>query len=174
MATIGKESRTFADLARRYMDLIDRRNELTVADLLLQAHPLLASLYSAALTLPKVDGSDEIPKSRMPHEEWKVLYESFKAILGSRTMYRKVFDPYDMKEGEPLEGSLADDLADVYRDLREGLELWDRGSQEDAVWGWRFNFRIHWGEHTINAIRAIYTLAYTYDLEPEDDEQDSE
>lgn len=174
MSEIGEESQTFADIARRYLDLIDRRNELTVADLLLQAHPLLASLYSAALALPKVEGSNEIPKSRNTHEEWDRRFQSLQAILGSREYYREVFDPYDMKEGETGIGSLADDLSDIYQDIGEGLELWEKGCQEDAVWGWRFNFRIHWGKHTIDAIRAIYTLSYNYDLDPEDDEKDTE
>jgi hypothetical protein len=57
----------------------------------------------------------------------------------------------------PVRGSLADDLRDVYSDVRRGLALWDSPAPPDAaIWEWRFQFEIHWGDHAIDALRALH------------------
>jgi hypothetical protein len=33
------------------------------------------------------------------------------------------------------------------------------------LWEWRFNFQIHWGEHLTGALRALYSLSSTYELD---------
>ena len=75
--------------------------------------------------------------------------------------YWEVFDPYE--EGAPVGGSLSDDLLDVYGDLRRGLALWEQGGVTKrgelriaAIWEWRFQFEIHWGDHAIDALRALH------------------
>ena len=60
-------------------------------------------------------------------------------------------------------GSLADDIADVYRDLRTGLRKWQRGESGGALWEWRFNFEAHWGQHADDALRAIHSLSAWHD-----------
>jgi len=76
-----------------------------------------------------------------------------------------MFDPCDFLETSPVVGDLVDDLADIYRDLVGGVELWKMGRYADAIWAWKFNFQIHWGEHALGALRAIHALAFTYDFE---------
>ncbi len=69
-------------------------------------------------------------------------------------MYWEVFDPY---VNEPaVAGSLDDDVLDVYRDLHRGLDLWDSAApRAAAIWEWRFSFDMHWGDHAVDAIRAL-------------------
>ena len=57
-------------------------------------------------------------------------------------LYWEVFDPRELSE--PVAGSLSDDLADIYRDLRRGLAAAERDIEE-AVWDWRFSYETHWG-----------------------------
>jgi Domain of unknown function (DUF5063) len=66
-------------------------------------------------------------------------------------------------EGATVAGSLSDDLLDVYGDLQRGLVLWDKGGATKsnklriaAIWEWRFHFEIHWGDHAIDALRALH------------------
>ncbi len=53
-------------------------------------------------------------------------------------------------------GDVADDISDIYIDVRRGLDLFDRGLESDALWVWVFNFHIHWGKHATSAIRALH------------------
>jgi Domain of unknown function (DUF5063) len=57
-----------------------------------------------------------------------------------------------------IHGSLADDLADIYRDLKKGLILSEKTSAEDALWNWRLHFDFHWGNHAMSALKAIQDI----------------
>ncbi len=56
---------------------------------------------------------------------------------------------------EFMVGDLADDLADVWSDLKSGLRYYEKGRIEDAAHEWRANFDIHWGEHAADAIAVL-------------------
>jgi len=75
-------------------------------------------------------------------------------VVEGRQYYWEVFDPY--VEEPPVKGSLSDDLLDVYRDVRRGLLLWDHNAPQAAIWEWRFSFGVHWGNHAIDALRALH------------------
>ena len=53
-------------------------------------------------------------------------------------------------------GSLADDIADIYRDVVSGLRAFQSGLRAEAIWEWGFNFRDHWGRHATEAIKALH------------------
>jgi hypothetical protein len=76
-----------------------------------------------------------------------------KEKLGDWDSYRQVFDPTE--DTEAIFGSLADDIADIYRDLQEGLVLCEARPQ-DAIWEWRLLFYSHWGKHAINALLTTH------------------
>lgn len=186
-AAIDGPLATFAGVAEEYCALVDRRTELGVGHFLHATHVLLPRLYSAALALPAVeaddgdpdegdgdgdDGADRVDvaallaqgrRDSMPHETWRDLYRSLGALIGpERVHYAEVFDPYAEPAETPVIGSLADDLADVYRDLADGLAKWRRGEREAALWQWRFQFTAHWGEHATGALRALHTFASSH------------
>lgn len=79
--------------------------------------------------------------------------------LGSAERYLVVFDPHH--DDEPCSGSLADDLGDIYRDVRRGLDLFDREAPADAAWEWRFAFETHWGNHATDAVRVLHRLVHS-------------
>lgn len=97
---------------------------------------------------------------------WSTLTDECAAIsanvadtLGSADRYWMVFDP--RCDEAPCVGSLSDDLSDIYRDLRRGLEWFDREAPHDAAWEWRFTFESHWGNHATDAVRALHRLVHT-------------
>ena len=52
-----------------------------------------------------------------------------------------------------MAGSLADDAADIYRDLPSGLN-------DNAVGEWRFGFDNNWGKHAAEALYALHSLTH--------------
>jgi Domain of unknown function (DUF5063) len=112
-------------------------------------------------------GEDPMPSSdpdHGEHEEWSQLYASLGALIGERNYYREIFDPFEPLTETEVTGALADDFADIYRDVRAGLRKWQRGESGEALWEWRFNLESHWGEHLTGALRALYVLSSTYNL----------
>lgn len=176
----------FARLAADYCAFIENWEARSPEAILHEAHWRLPELYSAALRLPDVarvhlegeaaeDDEEDLQEPVLPQssetdalsaEEWMNRWRALGKHLGDRKFYREMFDPYDPSETEPVVGDLADDLLDVYRDLRRGSRLWDRGHHDQAAWEWQFHFAVHWGEHATSAIRALYALAFNRDLGP--------
>ena len=70
--------------------------------------------------------------------------------------YWQVFDPTE--DDEAVFGTLADDIADIYRDLKEGLVLIEAHEvpPEDIIWNWRFSFYSHWGKHAMDALLTVH------------------
>ena len=68
--------------------------------------------------------------------------------------YSSSFDPSEVPPKEGEIGGLADDVADIYRDLSAGLSLVDVGHLADAQWELRFSFVTHWGRHASGAVRT--------------------
>lgn len=175
--------RDFAQLAEAYCRLIDERAQYSGDQLLSRVHGLLPRLYAGALALPAVgyeapddawededEGDEDEPydieaalakgrKDQIPQERWWEIFRSLSSMFGEMDSYAEVFDPYGDPQEELVTGCLSDDLADIYRELGDGLAKWRREEHESAVHEWRMTFIIHWGEHLTGALRAIHALA---------------
>ncbi len=83
------------------------------------------------------------------------LFSTLRALLGERDSYWLEFD--STSDEQSMSGSLADDLTDIYCELKQGLRLLDVEPVK-ALAGWRSGYRVHWGQHLVDAERHIYNL----------------
>ena len=117
----------------------------------------LLRLYGYALALPEPwsdDLADQSDVERLTDEEWrKALVACARLPLN---IYTDVFNPLEANDVTPVTGSLADDLADIYRDLASGLRTYELGNRAAAVWEWSFGLHSHWGAHATSAIRVLH------------------
>ena len=118
---------------------------------------LVANLYSKVLELPKNGCGEEINESGISNEKWKKIFKRFGALPFN--YYSEFFSPAKVAEEDPVTGDLADDLADIYRDLKEGLELYEEGHVTEAIWEWSQRFNTHWGRHASSALHALHAYA---------------
>ena len=167
----GMSVDTFIEAAEVYCPLIETYEQHEVSDFLAQVHPRLAALYHAALLLPNVEPTDVSLDDPIPSERAFRLLDELSAYLGTPDRYRLVMEPYELEEATKAiyEGSLADDLVDTYRDVKNGLLLWegaDASVRQRIVWDWRYGFAIHWARH---AASALYVLSFHLDDEDLED-----
>ncbi len=137
----------------------------------------LSRLYAAGHRLPEVniENSVDIPAEfDVSTDEWKAVYGFVSELLGWQKFYRAYFDPtepIDDTEQEPSIGDLADDLADIYRDIKPGLTTWDTNQDEfltSIVFDWKSPlFDTHWGLHAVSALHVLHTLAYLRGIQSE-------
>jgi hypothetical protein len=114
----------------------------------------LAGLYSAALDLEaEVDWSHA--PDRPSDEEWQIIYKRFRGLPVG--YYSECLDPTKVPCESQGAGDIADDLADIWQDLKGGLLLHDSGNADAAVVHWHQTFALHWGHH---AASALYILDY--------------
>ena len=175
MAGLGDvEAATFREAATRFCAHITERDRMTTTRFLTVLPGHLAALYAAAAALPEVAPDVESPeRDRNELAEWRPLFEALGAKIGPHRYYSETSDPSKPDAQETVTGDLADDLADIYGDLRTGLAFEVAAGREapnDVLWTWRFDFESHWGRHATSALRAVHTLLYDrieVNLEPD-------
>lgn len=143
---------SFAAQARAFYKFVSNAHELPIGDRLLVARRELLALYLAALELPEGLRGDEVERIEAPTPAG---WQSF----GVHEHYWEVFDPYQLTE--PVVGSLSDDILDVFLDVARGLALSECGEEAAACREWRFSFASHWGDHAIDALRALHRATST-------------
>jgi hypothetical protein len=147
-ATSSPDVVAFVEGARAYAAFIARAATLPLAARLGEAREHLLVLYRAGSRLPDLEPpDDDVPRIEVPEPAPWSGFDHFEH-------YWEYFDPYI--EADQVVASLSDDLLDVYRDVMRGLALWDAGLPPAAIWEWRFYFEHHWGDHAIDALRALH------------------
>lgn len=152
---MGFDQQTLLETAREYCRLI----ELATADdddwlhdlarLLPRLHALIATLEGPA-TMPG-------PGTELDLDSRFELFSRLHEALGERDSYWLEFDAPG--GNIPGTGSLADDLTDIYCDLRLGLNRLAANDDPSRTFGeWRHGFRRHWGQHLVDAERHLYAL----------------
>ena len=130
----------------------------------------LAQVYAVAHCLPDfglTDGAPDIPDSLdVTREDWRSLFGFVQRVLGKQDIYWAYFDPSEPSNfrEQPICHSLADDLADIYRDIKPGLRAWETGNDayfETIVFDWKTpSFGSHWGAHAVSAMRALHPIVF--------------
>lgn len=117
----------------------------------------ITRLYLAALDLP-TPWTDEAEVDDESHEvdskEWQGVFDETRRLPFEH--YGVVFDPMVVPPEEPVVGDIADDIADIYRDVIGGLRAYRAGKKGVARWEWGYTLANHWGEHATGAIRALH------------------
>jgi len=143
-----------AGVAEDYVRLIDSTHGKP-GNWLEQLFRLMPRLHAAVTALNAYEAGD-LPASRVDLDERFELYSHLRRLLGERDSYWLEFD--STPEEMHMSGSLADDLTDIYFDLRYGMELFEEVWPHHAAQAWQTTYREHWGQHLVDAERHLYAL----------------
>ena len=161
------ESLEFTLAAREYCSLIETAasgNDSRIFARECLTH--LLRLYQLALQLPDTTPGNrpERPRS-IEHDEWDAIRRAIAERLPD-DFYWEIFDsiPVYTSTPDPVVGSFSDDLADIWHDLRPGLDAIDAVpapavDPETTLWQWRWTFEYHWGRHAARAIPVLHDLS---------------
>lgn len=143
-------------IARQYCVLIDslddgHRTPLSkLNELLPRLHAAMAGIdvgYDEAIDDPRVDLDQRFE-----------LFSRLHRLLGDLDAYWMEYDV--TPDRQEMSGSLADDLTDIYCELKHGLDRVDRLEDASPTLGnWRKGFCKHWGQHVVDAERHLYALS---------------
>lgn len=141
----------FATVAREYCIWAEGEPGAGATEMLI-ARRHLACLIPFALDLPDT-ACDVIDPVKISPAAWRFIFKRFGELPVN--YYSNCIDPLHASADEASLGDLADDLADIWRDLKGGLDLLDAGNVKAASCVWREGFKRHWGRH---ATSALYIL----------------
>jgi hypothetical protein len=152
--TISEKLSEMALAAEAFCGLI-REHEESRDAWLEDLYALLPRLHSAVTAL-KSHNVNDLPVPEIDLDERFELYSRLRKQLGERDCYWLEFDA--SPEQVNMSGSLADDLTDIYFDLLHGLQLLDEAWPQRAADVWQLTYRMHWGQHLVDAERHLYAL----------------
>jgi len=145
--------------AQAYCSLVEDSDVGEEAAFASQLLITLSDAVAAAVRLPEIEPGDADSPSRISQDEWQACYQRIGQLTGPWwSCYWEAFHPFALDQtgaGVGL-GDLIDDLADVWRDLKDGLLALDAGLDlSDVEWEWRHGYWSHWGHHAAGAMRAL-------------------
>jgi hypothetical protein len=166
----------FKEIAESYctlLEVVPEDNNIWIQQILIA----LSRLYALAHDLPDIELPDDAPdisdSINVTIAEWKQVSDRVRSILGTQVAYWAYIDPTEPSESpdEPVFGNLADDLADIYRDIKPGLRAWATGDDRyltSIILAWKFPlFGSNWGVHAVSALRALHPLVYLQEMQDE-------
>lgn len=136
----------FYEQADEYCRFISE-NVIT-ADTVPYVMELLMQLYISAMNLPETE-----PETTAPISD---ISEAVAIRFSDQipTTYWEIFDPHADKD--TVCGDLIDDLSDIAADLKVGMKEYEAGRFGNAVFEWKFGLNNHWGQHIVDALRALH------------------
>ena len=155
----------FVAVANEYCRYAEHVSELKGEELLKILQRLLPLLYLKASFLPDLtpvfeDGNEKF----VTESDWFRIHDAFRERFGTANDYLEVFDERLNQTEGPVVCSLAEDMADIYQDMKNFLLLYQTGTKEvmnDALWECRMNFENFWGQKLVNSLRAIHKFIYS-------------
>ena len=146
----------FAAAAETFCDLVD--HHATYAD-------RAAWLRQIGETLKQLDDDIKPLNGRTAEAEYSMLQnlEERFVLFGRLKTYLGALDEYwseaDLEAGDGLKtGSLADDIADLYFDLKRGLTIYcmSDSTGDNAIDLWLYSYKIHWQQHLRDATKQLF------------------
>lgn len=143
--------------AQAFCDLIEDLDEVSPA-WLEQMNRLLPQLHVAVTGLCDRTGREGRFCSPPDLDDRFELFTRLRTLLGDKDPYWMEFDM--AADGQVMSGSLADDLTDIFCELKRGLEMLEKWPEEHnrALDTWSCGYRVHWGQHLMDAQRHLYSL----------------
>jgi hypothetical protein len=155
----------FVAAANEFCKYAEHASELKGDEMLKILQRLLPFLYLKASFLPALEPVFEDGNEKFVTEaDWNRINSAFRKQLGTADDYLEVFDERFDESETPVPSSLAENMADIYQDIKNFLLLYQTGTREvmnDALWECRMNFENIWGQKLVNSMRAIHKFIYS-------------
>jgi len=155
----------FVAVANEFCKYAEHASEIKGDELLRILQRLLPLMYLKASLLPSLEPFFEDGNEKFVTEsDWFRINDSFRKQFGTADDYLEVFDDRFSESELPVPSSIAENMADIYQDMKDFLLLYQTGTKEvmnDAVWECKMNFENIWGQKLVNAMRAIHKFIYS-------------
>jgi hypothetical protein len=155
----------FVAVANEFCKYMDNADEISGDEMLRIMQRILPLLYLKASLLPSVEPYfDDGNEKFVTEEMWFGIHDTLEKNFGTANEYLEVFDEKINETDRPVISSLAENMADIYQDLKDFLLLYQTGTQEvmnDALWECRMNFENYWGQKLTNSLRAVHKFIYS-------------
>lgn len=163
----------FVALANEYCNFLEEsrsHKRVVIKAYLLRIIPLI---YFRAVILPEPEPAGEEENEKFVTEQDYINIENqLEEKFGEQDAFLEVFDPLMQESEHPVPQSLAENLTDIYQELKNFITLYrlmDIEKMNDAIWECKTNFKNEWGQKVVNTLRALHMISFGGDDEEEED-----
>lgn len=153
----------FLTVANEFCLLVEECSEHPQKHLLEYFQRILPLLFIKGSLLPDIDPSDPEQHERyVTEEQWETRFNALRAVFDSNDSYWSIAHPSDQIP-QPDKSSLAEDLADLYQDMKDFVLLYQKpltSARENAVSACKLFFEEHWGKKALLASYIIHQINY--------------
>jgi hypothetical protein len=171
----------FVTISAEFCLFVEKALAVSTWDFLDKSRKILSLLYLKGSLLPKPEYElNEDIETFVTEEDWYFVHDSIQKKLGKNDEYSDVIKSEETGELEIVSMSIAENIADVYQDIKNFVSLMNMGTEEimkDALAECQINFDEYWGQKSVFALKAIHNLLLESDivaLENKDPDNDPE
>ena len=161
----SRASIEFITVANEYCGFLELQNEFTTEDFIDKLTKLLPLLYLKVSLLPRFNARmEELPEKFVSEYDYNHLVNNLAEKLGERNDYLEVFHEEMQYSDTPIVVSIAENLADIYQDLKDTLNNFELAAEDvmnDTMVVCQNNFETYWGQTLTNALRAVHQVRYS-------------
>ena len=161
--TITKPVLETVAIAQEFCNYLDGCEANSTKGILEFMHRILPLLYLKGSFLP--DLVVEYPEANerfVTQEQWENIFTMLRDKFGHDDEYW-VINPELLNENEPVKASLAENIADIYQDMKDFVLLFKKNthaSRQNATHECKYLFKTHWGIRVGNLIPKIHYFLY--------------
>jgi len=148
----------FLAVAQKYCLFIEEIEKYDKQQIVDYMHKALPLLYVRGAVLPAVTPEDyDANEKYVTEEQWQNTFNNIREILKRDDEYW--FLENDNPLNEPVRGSIADNLSDIYQDMKDFVTLYQkplRNAKKVAVWEILELFKAHWGFRIVNLLKVMH------------------
>ncbi|MCF6171748.1 MAG: DUF5063 domain-containing protein [Bacteroidales bacterium] len=161
--TLSKPIIEMATVANEFCYFLDTAEDKRKKGILEFAHRILPLLYLKGTLLPEIEPEyPEAGERFVTQENWETVFTLLRDKFGKEDEYW-IIDPQYINETEPLKASIAENLADIYQDMKDFIMLLQKNThaaRENAIAGCKTLFVNHWGYKIGNVLTRIHHLLH--------------
>lgn len=152
-----------------YLEKADEYGKGPLMDFISKISPLL--YLKGALLLPVVASDPDANERFVTQEQWEDMFLTLHRIFGEDDLFW-VAIPESDGQYTLMRASLAEQLADIYQDMKDFVLLYQKNlqsSRENAVSEIKRLFSTHWGVRLVQIQRHVHTLIHGEHVEGNED-----
>jgi hypothetical protein len=161
--TLSKSVVEMATVANEFCHFFDNIATKNTEVILNFTQRILPLLYLKGSLLPDIQPQHPDSNERfVTEEQWERIFTSLREKFAKNDEFWLI-DPQHANESEPLKGSLAENIADIYQDMKDFILLLQKNTlatRENAISECRLLLANHWGYRIGNIFTQIHHLIY--------------
>ena len=152
-------------VANEFCSFLERSEEMDADDFLSRLQKILPLLYLKTSMLPKFEFEAEEDLEKYVSEvDYNLIQQKVLHHTGANDDYQEVFVSGMQFSESALTVSIAEDMADIYQDLKElvlSFRTLNEEVMEQALFECQENFSQIWGQKLVNSLRAVHNIIYS-------------